>query len=268
MYPDLPPAHTLPTLIEKWLRAKILGLGTNFHDNGPSRSWKLPVIPGTFHVRGVAAQLRSLEDVKQRIVMAAGTNKEFPEVTPPSGLMLMSGSHPLRYFIKQEVNSTLMLSLAHELQTQGVLPKELYLWTVGDPNQDASLAADDCERKIRAGANVIVTQPPLKNGSLEAFAKEIKSRNLHLQAKIVIGVPVFGSLKDVEFWGKLCRFHATEIDKLQKQLSTKESRATYTKQLVTKLERGKDELGIGGAHIMAPTRAAREEAILIFAEDS
>ncbi len=254
--------------MKKWIRAKISGLGSDFHDNGPSRTWTLPAIPETLQVRGVAAQLRSPEDAQQRIRIAAGADEKFPEVSPPGGLMLMSGSHPLRFLIKQKVNSTLMLSLARELQTQGVLPKELYLWAVGDPNQDASLAADDCERKIRSGANVIVTQPPLKNGSLEAFSKEIKSRKLHLQAKIVIGVPVFGSLKDVEFWGKLCRFDTTEIDKLQKQLSTKESRAAYTKQLITRLKKEKDELGVGGAHIMAPTPAARKEAILIFAEDN
>ncbi len=253
-------------LIKKWMRAKVLRKETDFHDNGPSRSWTLPVIPESVHVRGVAAQLRSVEEAQKRIKIAAGADKEFPEISPPSGLMLMSGSHPLRFLIKQKVNSTLMITLARELQTQGVFSKELQLWTVGDPGQGASLAADNCERKISAGANVIVTQPPMKNGSLEAFAGEIKSRNLHLQAKFVIGVPVFGSLKDVEFWGKLCRFDATEINKLKEQLSTRESRAAYTKQLVTRLEEEKDELGIGGAHIMAPTPAARREAILIFAE--
>ncbi len=149
MYPDLPPAHTLPTLMKKWIHAKISGLGSDFHDNGPSRTWTLPAIPETLQVRGVAAQLRSPEDAQQRIRIAAGADEKFPEVSPPGGLMLMSGSHPLRFLIKQKVKSTLMLSLARELQTQGVLPKELYLWTVGDPNQDASLAADDCERKIR-----------------------------------------------------------------------------------------------------------------------
>ncbi len=255
-------------LIKKWIRAKVLRVGTAFHDDGLPQSWTLPVIPESVHVRAVAAQLRSVEEAQQRIRMAAGADEEFPEISPPSGLMLMSGSHPLRLLIKQKVNSTKMIALARELRTQGVISKELQLWTVGDPGQGASLAADDCERKIHAGADVIVTQPPLKNGSLEAFAAEIKSRNLHLQAKFVIGVPVFGSLRDVEFWGKLCRFDAEETSKLKEQLSTRESRASYTKRLVTRLEEEKGEFGIGGAHIMAPTPEARREAIIIFAEEN
>eukprot|EP00775_Hariotina_reticulata_P012716 gene12716-12846_t len=96
-----------------------------------------------------------------------------------------------------------MLRHASQLKQQGVLPSHVALWAVANPiiEQDASYT----EQKIAAGAEVILTQPPLDWGAFERWMADAEARGLPSVAQLLIGFPCLSGSANAAFWAALCQ---------------------------------------------------------------
>lgn len=183
-----------------------------------------PLPPPTFVVRTVAAQVRSLGSVKARIQRAAGVgpggkplneteneedgNGERPH--SPDALLLLSGGHPARS-LWSPTDSLEMLRAAVELREKGLIPRDIELWGVANPLIERPERA--AVEKVAAGADAIVTQPPL---SLAAWRRWwegfqlISSSSSSSSGSVNPGPPVVGGLAlpsspgALRFWVALC----------------------------------------------------------------
>lgn len=59
--------------------------------------------------------------------------------------------------------------------------------------------------QIAAGAEVILTQPPMDWGAFEAWMDDAHARGLHTAARLVVGFPCISSAGNVAFWAALCQ---------------------------------------------------------------
>lgn len=58
--------------------------------------------------------------------------------------------------------------------------------------------------QVAAGAQVILTQPPLDWARFEAWMEDARRRQLHSAARLLVGFPLLSSAANVTFWGALC----------------------------------------------------------------
>lgn len=59
--------------------------------------------------------------------------------------------------------------------------------------------------QVAAGAEVILTQPPLDWGAFESWMDDARKRGLHTAAKLLVGFPLLSSAGNVAFWAALCQ---------------------------------------------------------------
>lgn len=59
--------------------------------------------------------------------------------------------------------------------------------------------------QIDAGAEVILTQPPLDWEAFESWMSDARNRGLHTAARLLIGFPCLSSAGNVAFWAALCQ---------------------------------------------------------------
>lgn len=158
-----------------------------------------------------------------------------------------------------------MLRTAHGLRDSGLLPKHTGLWAVENPliNSPARL-----KQKIDAGAEVILTQPPLLWPVFEQWMEGVARANLAAQTQLVIGVPMLTSASSLRFWLALCGASnlpgaASLLDKFDGHDS--ESRDAqkafyqhWTAELISKVTALP---GVAGLHIMPVTAAGRAQAL-------
>lgn len=57
---------------------------------------------------------------------------------------------------------------------------------------------------MAAGAQVLLTQPPLDWPAFQRWMADAVDRGLHQQAQLVIGYPCLSGAANVTFWGALC----------------------------------------------------------------
>jgi hypothetical protein len=58
--------------------------------------------------------------------------------------------------------------------------------------------------QIAAGAEVILTQPPLDWAAFESWMEDARRRQLHTAARLLVGFPLLSSAANVTFWAALC----------------------------------------------------------------
>lgn len=58
---------------------------------------------------------------------------------------------------------------------------------------------------MAAGAEVILTQPPLDWNAFERWMEDARKRGLHTAARLLIGFPLLSSAGNVAFWAALCQ---------------------------------------------------------------
>jgi hypothetical protein len=153
-----------------------------------------------FTVQTVAAQCRTAGHIKD-IMMSVSSKAD--------AMLLVSGSHPLRRLPGAQLvlpSSFSMLKMASQLRQQGYLPASLSLWAVENPNV---APVDRLARKIAAGAEVIVTQPPFLWDTSTQWFEQAARLHLSDNVKIVVGVPMITSQKNLEFWLALCDTRST-----------------------------------------------------------
>jgi hypothetical protein len=91
-----------------------------------------------------------------------------------------------------------MLQTASGLRAAGAIPEATSLWAVANPVTEPD--ASRTEAKIEAGAQAILTQPPLDWASFERWWADAERRGLPAAAKIMVGFPALSSAGNASFW--------------------------------------------------------------------
>ena len=154
-------------------------------------------------VRTVAAQTLGQEGIIDNI-RHAGNLVQYERNDECKGALLMvSGGHPGRKLPglnKNVKDSVYMLEQAKKLRLQGDISSEVALWAVCNPGIDS---VELLERKVEAGAELFLTQPPFLHESCDEWFETVKERVVP-NVPILAGVPMISSYKNLLFWIGLC----------------------------------------------------------------
>jgi hypothetical protein len=190
VHPDLPIASSWLEL----LRKAQSGGGAAAAEAAAAPPPPPPASPsGAWTVRTVAAQCRTRADLAAR-VRAAGAAAD--------ALLFVSGSHPARRLplaASLLQGSDGLLRAAAAARAAGALPAALSLWAVADP----ALPADALLRKADAGAEVVLTQPPLLEGPSASWFAAAERSGAAGRVRLLAGVPVASSAANLDFWLRL-----------------------------------------------------------------
>ncbi len=105
-------------------------------------------------------------------------------------------AHPsLNRFLPGSVS---LLRAASALRGAGAIPAATSLWAVANPVTERNAAR--LEAKIEAGAQAVLTQPPLDWPAFEAWWADVERRGLQRAARILIGFPALSSAANASFW--------------------------------------------------------------------
>eukprot|EP00879_Flechtneria_rotunda_P013090 GHRR01013670.1.p1 GENE.GHRR01013670.1~~GHRR01013670.1.p1 ORF type:complete len:433 (+),score=155.26 GHRR01013670.1:292-1590(+) len=244
------------------------------------------VVQPALRVVTVGAQLKSMGSITEALCTAAGfTTAGYPATTASPGasvsaLLLVSGSHPFRQLpmVQQLLpGSVAMLKHASQLKQQGILPANLALWAVANPvtEKDASYT----EQKIAAGAEVILTQPPLDWPTFQSWMADAHRRSLPTATRLLVGFPCLSSAANTAFWLALCRGagniqcqqllqQVQAAEAAEKQQQNKAGKGSkqgvvqflqqWNGQLLANLQ---STPGVAGLHVMPITAAGKRMAL-------
>lgn len=234
----------------------------------------VPCPEGRHNVLTVGAQMRSEQEVAARMRWATGgAAAAAGGAQPPAdALLCVSGSHPARLlpFVTRFYQSTpQLLRLAQQLQATGEVAPSTQLWATANPNLETSAAY--LEAKVEAGAQVILTQPPLVWSAFERWAEDADKRGLLGRTQVLVGAPMLTSPGSVGFWMALCRLNPGEREAQQllegfqgAEGEGKEALQRYadqwTEQLVDKVQ---EIPGMQGLHVMPVTGAGARQALRV-----
>lgn len=211
VYPDLP-------IATNWLNL-IKGILEGTPDAAPSQGNFVNSTCG-FTVQTVAAQVRSLDQVKDLMRHACEVGNYG---SPADALLLVSGSHPARGLPLKALgypDSIDMLQEAFRMRHRGDLPSTVSLWAVENP----LLSPERLHRKLSAGAEVILTQPPLIRQPAETWFDTAARFAEGTNAQILVGIPMASSRRNLEFWTQLCGLWGTQdTQQLLASFPTKDS---------------------------------------------
>jgi len=267
VYPDLPLATSWRALGDA-LRAGKLGNDAGMRVPGLAHQ----AGDGKMLVRTVGVQCRSKGSLRSHILhQALGDEGQHADGTGvASALLCVSGSHPLRRlpalasFLPSSQDT---LAIASALRRDGDLPSSLQLWAVTNPLIEAD--ATRLERKVEAGAEVVLTQPPLDWPSFERWLEDADRRGLLGATRLVVGVPMLSSGGNLAFWAQLCdaagcdwtagavaRWRQAEAD-----MGGDEFKAWRMQQHEATLQRALALPGVAGLHVMPLTQRARLDTL-------
>ncbi|PIQ85605.1 MAG: hypothetical protein COV74_07855 [Candidatus Omnitrophica bacterium CG11_big_fil_rev_8_21_14_0_20_45_26] len=99
------------------------------------------------------------------------------------------------------MNSFKILRMVKKMKQAGIIPKDFLIMGVENPLiGDPVTQVDRLEEKIEAGAEAIMTQPPLLWHQFEAWWREVEKRGLNRRVPIIIGFPFITSPANLRFW--------------------------------------------------------------------
>lgn len=264
--PDLPAVSSW-----KELGARLLGrqpAAPQVLNDHQETNWSgLPNIDQQYHVQTLAAQTCTHKQMRQRMLDACNCSN-LSSKPPADALLLLSGSHPLRqlpWADRWMTNSLQTLKLAHELRLAGDLPTDVSFWAVENPLIHST---DRLKQKIAAGAEVIVTQPPLLWDRFEAWMNKVQQQNLLGETKLIVGCPMISSAANMKFWLHLCQASnlpdaITAIKPFSDaaadgKLSLAGHCQEYNAALVHKVLQFPE---VAGLHVMPLTKQARQQTL-------
>jgi hypothetical protein len=218
----------------------------------------------------VGAQLRPAQELLQLVESACSGP------AAAGALLMVSGSHParslplVRGLLRRD--STWLLQQASALRARGALPPGTQLWAVGNPVTEPGAAL--LERKVAAGAQVVLTQPPLDWPAFERWMRDAEARGLTSAARLLIGVPMLTSAANAAFWVGLCgaytnaaargvvqEFRAREAELAGERLD--EWALRWNERLVRRVL---EVPGVAGLHLMPITAKGRRQAVQLMQE--
>lgn len=187
--PNLRKGGTVPA---HWLRSRLISDGSGLV------------------IKTVAAQNRSKAFLAEALQFAAGVDREgqpLPGVQRSDGLLILGGGTPLRTIAHGAlrglfVSAVDLIGTASEMKRTGALPPDLMIWCVANPMTEPNAAY--LEAKVAAGAEVVLTQPPLLWDRWDEWIGDVEARSIQEVAKVVAGLPVIASAKNLRFWFDLC----------------------------------------------------------------
>jgi hypothetical protein len=190
VYPDLPIiGQSLNKSIEKSIR----------EIQCEEKPGKVPF----WAVRTVAAQTLGEEGIIENIRNAGNLVQCKGNDMCKGALLMVSGGHPGRKLPglnKNVKDSVYMLEQAKKLRLQGDISSEVGLWAVCNPGIDS---VELLEKKVEAGAELFLTQPPFLQESCDEWFETVKERVV-LNVPILAGVPMISSYRNLLFWIGLC----------------------------------------------------------------
>ncbi len=146
----------------------------------------------------VSAALRSRDTVRNRVIAAIERGAKAVLALSGGGLSRRMLGPLGRLVLPMDAFST--LDLVTELRRSGEVPSHISLWAVENPLiQTVGKRVDRLSRKIDAGAEAIITQPPLLWHRFESWWNEVIRRDL-IGTPIVVGVPVPKSVDNIRLW--------------------------------------------------------------------
>lgn len=216
VYPDLPFASSWSELLEKLLGAGASGkqvFSTTAADTvaaaaagGSSSNNRENDTNYALKVRTIGAQCYSRKNLLSKMQLACKPSSEGGG--DANALLFLSGSHPARSlpFTDSLLQSSFsMLRDASKMRAKGELPASLALWAVENPiNPPERLL-----KKVQAGAEVILTQPPFLQSSAERWFEFAQKNGVSNEIKLLAGIPMSTSRSNLEFWLRLCGLGGT-----------------------------------------------------------
>lgn len=202
VYPDLPFASNWSELLNKTLDTlrsdkQTPSLAASPTAIDPSQSALI--------VRTVGAQIASRQALQRKMQFAC---QRGPAGGNADALLFVSGSHPARAlpFAQPFLQSSFsMLRDASAMRQSGVIPHSVSLWAVENPVSPPERLL----RKVEAGAEVVITQPPFVRSSAELWFEKAQNSGVLQQAKLIAGIPMASSIGNLNFWLGLCGLGGT-----------------------------------------------------------
>eukprot|EP00192_Tetraselmis_astigmatica_P011442 CAMPEP_0117670670 /NCGR_PEP_ID=MMETSP0804-20121206/12899_1 /TAXON_ID=1074897 /ORGANISM="Tetraselmis astigmatica, Strain CCMP880" /LENGTH=367 /DNA_ID=CAMNT_0005479029 /DNA_START=330 /DNA_END=1429 /DNA_ORIENTATION=- len=265
VFPDLPLATTWRSLGNALMRGQI-GNASGF-DSKAGRKDGTP----RWLVRTVGVQCRNRQELKDHIIhQTLGIEDGNADQTGQAdALLCVSGTHPVRQLsiMGRILPSSLdTLVMACKLREEGALPRDLSLWAVENPllEKDASRL----QRKVDAGAEVVVTQPPLDWPAFEQWFESAQRSGVLRDCRLVVGLPMLSSAGNLAFWLQLCGAQSAPwaAGTLAKWAKAEEAGAeAFAEWRMSEhmeiLRRISQLPHIAGVHMMPLTKRARQDAI-------
>eukprot|EP00195_Chlamydomonas_chlamydogama_P007614 CAMPEP_0202908720 /NCGR_PEP_ID=MMETSP1392-20130828/47029_1 /ASSEMBLY_ACC=CAM_ASM_000868 /TAXON_ID=225041 /ORGANISM="Chlamydomonas chlamydogama, Strain SAG 11-48b" /LENGTH=379 /DNA_ID=CAMNT_0049598191 /DNA_START=46 /DNA_END=1185 /DNA_ORIENTATION=- len=292
VFPDLPIATTWDNLWKAMTRAP------QQPQPDAKQAPEAAQASGPMRVTTVAANLRSMEDIRRRIIAATkpsplqeavGTATSSPTSLPQpaaGALLMVSGSHPVRNLPGSRLllpTSITTLGLAVQLRKSGDIPAATQLWAVANPNIETDAAL--LERKVAASAQVILTQPPFDLAAFEEWLQDAQQRGVlrpgpstpdapgggsspEGQAALLVGIPMITSPGNLAFWLSLascvnrraCQALLSEMMQADRQgkAALDEYCNKYNRDLIAKVL---SMPGVSGVHLMPITPKAKRMVV-------
>lgn len=168
--------------------------------------------------RTVAAQCLDETHIDEKILRSGNLFRASSQKKVRGALLCVSGADPSRRlpFVQETVKDGVhILKRARYMRSQGDIPDSVALWTVGNPMQDS---VGSVHRKVDAGAQVILTQPPFFRRASESWFQALED----VPARILAGVPIITSPRNLAFWCGLCGVDGSpEAEALQRTFPVK-----------------------------------------------
>jgi len=205
VYPDLPVATSWKELADSFLGQR--GGGGSSRPQTPRHNQLQPHHPSSsssrWTVQTIAAQCRSQETLETLIKQTCNSTNTNSNYTSADALLLLSGGHPARRLPGANLllnDSFKLLKLASYLKSTQQIPNTVSLWAVENPLVSPP---SRIKAKVEAGADVVLTQPPLLPDQSASFFEQAAADGTMEKAKIIIGVPMAPSVRNLDFWLRL-----------------------------------------------------------------
>mmetsp|Transcript_24483 Transcript_24483/g.77391 ORF Transcript_24483/g.77391 Transcript_24483/m.77391 type:complete len:173 (-) Transcript_24483:67-585(-) len=167
------------------------------------------------------------------------------------------------------------------MRAAGDLPPGLGLLCVDNPllaaegAPGAAAVADRLQRKIDAGAEAVLTQPPLLEGAYEAWWGELERRGIPSAARVCVGLPVIYNAFTLGLWLRLAGAagfpESATLVELFGEMERSHSKEAFeawcvdwTDALAQKVQA--ETPGVAGVHVMPVTGKGRRVALQMISE--
>ena len=246
-------AVTLPDLP---LVAQLRDIRAMFSSNTPSIDPLDSIAETRQPIVTVSSSLRSRRDIRARVLTAVERGAKALLVLSGGGLTRRALGPVGR--VALPTNAFRSLDLVRELRQAGEIHSDIPVWAVENPLiHSVKKRVDRLAQKIEAGAEAIITQPPLAWNRFGTWWEEADRRGL-TRTPILVGIPIPRSTEALRLWFFLTGL-GTRGDEARdvlgqfreaSALDEEDFEAFCTQWTVDLIGRVKSLPGVAGVHLM------------------